>query len=152
MIQDVYEEVRKKHKLPPFLEMDKEFDLCTIEQEHNLLRGIKKKMDDRISYVVNLLETIIHPNAESVVDMYECRFFSDVEKKKVYDLIKQMHYLLRMIDESNVINDDKHDLECILAIHQAWPPLKDESLSFVKKLKEAWKNESHSKEHLNYMG
>lgn len=152
MIQETYEELRKKHKLPPYADIDSEFEICTIEQEHNLLKSVKKKMDDRISYILNILETVIHPNAESVSDMYECRFFSENEKKKVYDCVKQMRYLLRSIDESVLICDEKKDAEVINEIWAAWPDLKDSSLGFVRKLKESWKHESHSKETLNYMG
>ncbi|MBI4448912.1 hypothetical protein HY641_02705 [Candidatus Woesearchaeota archaeon] len=152
MIKETYETLCKEHKLPSYEEMDQEFDLCSIEEEHHLLRSVKKRMDDRVHYVGSLVETIIRPNPESYSDMYECRYFSDADKKKVYELLREMHHILRSLDESNVLCNEKRDAQLINEIFAAWPALKKEALSFIGRLKDAWRAQSNGKEHISYLG
>ncbi len=152
MIKDAYEELRKKHKLPPFHDLDKEFDISSIEEEHHPLLSIKKQIEERINYVSSFLENILHPNTDTVVDIYECRFFGESEKKKIFELLKKIQYLLRSLDESNILSDQKRDCEIINEIWNSWAELKEESLIYIRKLKDAWKQETSVREQPNYLG
>ena len=94
----------------------------------------------------------MHPNTDSVIDMYECRFFPESDKKKIYEQLRGMQFLLRSLDESNILCDEKHDIELINSIWHDWPRLKEAALAHVRKLKDAWKQPVGEREEVHYFG
>ncbi|MBU0472404.1 MAG: hypothetical protein KKF89_01905 [Nanoarchaeota archaeon] len=60
-----YEQLQKKHDLPTLNNMDKDFQISTIEAKKFLLKEIAKKMNEKIESYANLLEQILNPESDT---------------------------------------------------------------------------------------
>lgn len=152
MVEEIYSIYKKKHNLPSFAEMDNEFELNTIDTPDFFLRQIKRKMKEKLQELSELFSEILNPSSDSLIQLSECRVFDAAEKDRIYELFREIQYYLKALQESEYINKEKQDAELINTIYKDWKNIKTKSLSYIKKLKESWKNEIKLKEALEYFG
>jgi hypothetical protein len=153
MIKENYEKAKKVHPiLPEFEKINKEFELDLIESEHFLLRHIKRKIVEKVEPLTEILEHIINPDPNSFVDMYECRCFSNGEKKQVTDVFRHMMEQYRALLETDLIGEDNADAEIIRKTYDIWMQDKKIIIPLLKKLRESWQKHVEPKEILEYMG
>ncbi len=152
MIKQAYEKIKKKYKLPGYDEVNNELEISTIESEDFLLRQIRKKISERIESITDAFSFVLQPSADSLVDMHECRFFDDKDKKKMIDVYKKLMILSRQALEADIERDDKTDAEFINDFFKEWALLKKDALPFVKKMKTCWEKETEIEEKLEYFG
>jgi len=150
-MQEEFDKVAKKFSLPSFEELDYEFEISTLEKEF-LLRNIKRRVEDKLTYLAQLLSDIIQPNTESLASLYECNHFSEEEKEEILKIVRVLQYQLRALAESYIAMDDTADAKLITEITKEFPHLRKQSLPLVAKLKEVWKIEQDFKEVLEYLG
>lgn len=146
-----YDELKKKYSLPSFDRLNNEFEIYSLDKEF-ILRGIKKKMEERIDYLSSLLSEILQPSPESMPNMYECKFFMENDKEEVLKIFRSLQYFSRSLAESNIALDDDIDAKLICEIAEAFPKLRKDALPFLKKLKDVWKLKPDMKEVLEYFG
>ncbi|HSU73218.1 MAG TPA: hypothetical protein VLJ21_05215 [Candidatus Binatia bacterium] len=151
-LRDAYEQARKKYNLPSFNELDREFEIASIEVEENALREIRHRIHDRIEFGAGILDTICQPDPNSVRSMMECSFFGDTEKRKAYELSQKLAALWRSLTEAELLNDDKSDAEFIKHAFKEWQLFKEPLVTFVRKMRDSWKGTQTSKEELGYLG
>ena len=144
-IKERYQELRKKHKLPSFNEINKEFEISTIEKEEFLLREIRRKIAEKIEAYTKFLEDILHPDPPTTSNMYESRIFNDEDRNEIFKIYKRLMFFDRFSIETAVDEDDKKSSEYINAVFKEWGELKKQFLSFVKKSKESWLKDSDLK-------
>src|SRR3989344_4645542 len=94
-IQQEYEKLMKKYKLPKFDDIDALFEISTIENARFLLRGIIGKILEKINFYTQFLEQFLQPDTSSLSSMHEIRFFPEEEKQKIYSLYKRLMKLDR---------------------------------------------------------
>ena len=152
MIKDTYEKLKKRFDLPDYSEVNNELEVSSLESEDFLLRQVRKKISERIESITTELGSILQPSAESLVDMHECRFFDDKEKKRMVDIYKKLMILRRHALEADVEHDDKADAAVINEFFKAWKELKKDVLSFIRKMKSCWEKETEMEEKLEYFG
>lgn len=152
MVKRVYGKLKKDHpSLPDFEVLDDEFEISTCDKEF-LLRNIKKKIEEKLTFLSSILSDIVQPSPDSFESMYECSYFTAEDKEELVTILKAIQFHLRSVAESNIILKDHHDMDVITAITNEFPQLRKQALPHVTKLKEIWKRKADAKEVLEYFG
>ena len=153
MIKQTYETVRKEHPLlPEFDKINKEFELETIEQEQFFLRQIKRKIAEKLEIALALLEKIINPDTASLADIYECRVFTNGEKKQIMEHYRHLMEHYRALFETDLIGDDATDAETIFKLYDTWMKTKPHIIPVLKKMRESWQKQIEPEQILEYLG
>lgn len=147
-----YDSLKKKYSLPEFDELDAEFEISAIELESWMLKNICKKIGERLEITIDVVEKIFQPDTNSYSDVYECKFFTHTEKDALMLLFKQLMYLYRSLIEIEAVNDEKVYANFIKDFVSEWREIKKSLLPFLVKLKTTWKESTHKKERLEYLG
>ena len=151
-IKKHYEELKKKHSLPDYKSMDNDFEISKIDDTNFLLREISRKIIEKVEVFSGVLGFIVQPDTSSLADMHECGFFSETEKKKIFDLFKVLMTIDRTALELSIKNDEKELAKFIKDVHSKWGNIKKDVVDIVTKLKETWGREVDYKEDLGYLG
>ena len=152
-IEKRYNELRKKHKLPEFKEIDNEFEISDLEETDFLLRAIIRRMEEKLDFYSTMLEELLQPDTSNLYAMHETRYFDDDEKKQMYELYTKLMNFNRQSIEVSLEHNKKEESDFINNLFNEWKELKQELLGFVKKMKASWKTkETDIKEDLGYLG
>jgi len=151
-IEKQYNELRKKHRLPDFREIDFELELQDIESTAYLLKQILRKIGEKLEFYSRVIEETLQPDASNIYALHESRFFDEKEKKEMYDVYVKLMNLSRHSLEISLSNDEKSEAEVITRFFGEWKDLKEELIKYARKMKESWKPWADIKEDLGYMG
>ena len=152
MIEKAYETLAKKHGLPAFEDLDKEFDLKSIEDTHRFSASICKKILERIEPVVEFVEHLLQPDVNSLADMYECKYVDIEDKNHLYVCYRKLMKTYRTFLELELTRSEKEDCHFITLFVEEWEGIKKELLPIVIKMKSSWSTPAESKEVLEYLG
>jgi len=150
--EEQYNELRKKHKLPEFKEIDNEFEISDIEETSFLLRAIVRRIAEKLDFYTTMLEELLQPDTSNLYAMHETRFFDQSEKNKMYDLYRRLMDYNRQSIEFSLEHNDKDKVEFINNILNEWGSLRKELLKFVKKMRASWSIDTDIKEDIGYLG
>jgi len=150
-IKEIYQKFKRKYNLPDFDDIDNEFEISTIEEEHFLLREIRRKMHDKLSTLSKFLKQILFPEAD-IIDMHESRTFTDEEREKIYSLFRTILYLLRQNMLTALDESDQKTADYIKLVWQKWKTIKKESKWIIEKSAKSWTKETELREELAYLG
>ena len=128
-LEKEYEDLKKKYKLPDFKRLNREFDLEEIEHDGFLLKRIRNRLYEKVSFFIKILESILYPSSSDVASLYE------------------RHYLLVDIEE-----DEDKDSEFINTVYEDWLILKKDLIKFLDIMKESWKKEDKIPTEKDYFG
>ena len=151
-IEQEYNKLSKKYKLPKFKEIDDEFEISTFETPRFLIRNILRRIEEKLEFYIEVIGNLVHPDASSISTMYEVRYFSDEEKNEMYNLFKILMKSNRHIIELILINDVKSQTEFLNNFFVDWLTMKKELINYLDKMKESWEKESTIEEDLGYFG
>tara|TARA_Y100000294_G_scaffold50450_1_gene47513 strand:+ start:1229 stop:1696 length:468 start_codon:yes stop_codon:yes gene_type:complete len=151
-IEQEYNKLSKKYKLPKFQEIDSEFEISSLESPRFLIKNILRRIVEKLEFYIEVIGNLVHPDASSLTTMYEVRFFSEDEKNNMYGLFKKMMIFDRSIVGIVLSNDDKKQAEFLNKFFQKWLEMKKELASYIGKMKESWEKESTIEEDLGYFG
>ena len=151
-IEKQYNELRKKHKLPEFKEIDFEFEISDLEETNFLLRAIIRKIAEKLDFYSTMLEEVLQPDTSNLYAMHETRYLDENEKKQMYELYTKLMNFNRHSIEVSLEHDEKEKVDFVNNIFNEWKNLKQELLKFVKKMRASWKTEADIKEDLGYLG
>lgn len=151
-IKKKYEKLRETYTLPKFDEIDRIFEISTIENEEFLLRDILGKIIMKLEYYIKLLEELLQPDTSSMSSMHEINFFTESQKRDIYFLYKSLMKLHREAIETDLIQSEKNEAEYISKILKNWNSVKQELLGYIKTMKESWDKETKMEEELGYLG
>jgi len=148
-----YNELRKKHKLPEFKDIDFEFEISDLEETNFLLRAIVRRIAEKLDFYSTMLEEILQPDTSNLYAMHEIRYFDDDEKKQMYGLYSKLMNFNRQSIEVSLQHNEKDEADFVKDLFDEWKSLKQELLRFVKKMRASWKTEEADiKEDLGYLG
>ena len=148
-----YTELKKKHKLPEFKEIDFEFEISDLEETNFLLRAIIRRIAEKLDLYSTMLEEILQPDTSNLYAMHETKFFDEDEKRQMYELYTKLMNFNRQSIEVSLEHNEKEEADFIYSLFNDWKVLKQELLRFVKKMRASWKTEeSDIKEDLGYLG
>lgn len=151
-IEKQYNELRKKHKLPEFIEIDFEFEISDLEETNFLLRNIIRKIAEKLDFYSTMLEEVLQPDTSNLYAMHETRYFDEDEKNQMYDIYRKLMNLNRQSIEISLLRNDNNDADFISNAFEEWKAIKKELLKFVKKMRASWKIEADIKEDIGYLG
>jgi len=151
-IEQEYNKLSKKHKLPKFKEIDDEFEISTLETPKFLIRNTLRRIEEKLEFYIEVIGNLVHPDASSISTMYEVRYFSDEEKNEMYNLFKKLMKSNRNIIELILINDEKRQTEFLNNFFVDWLRMKKELINYLDKMKESWDKSSTIEEDLGYFG
>jgi len=149
-IKKRYEELKKKHKLPKFEEIE-EFQISDLEDTKFLLSEIRAKISEKVKAYTDFLSEILNPDT-NLTNMYESRIFSDKEKKEVFDVFKRLMFWKRAALQVSIGNDKAANAEFIGNFLAEWKELKPRLAKTVEQVKNSWETESEEAEKLGYFG
>ena len=151
-IEKQYNELRKKFRLPDFKEIDFEFEISDLEETNFLLRCIIRRIAEKLDFYTTMIEELLQPDTSNVYAMHETSFFSDIEKKLMYDLYKRLMSLNRSSIAASLNHNEKEEIAFIKTIFDEWKEIKKDLLFFVKKMKSSWNTELDIKDDIGYLG
>lgn len=154
-LKEEYEKLRKNYKLPSYEILDKEFELLYVTKLEEIkfpLRFIRRRINDKIAWFCNMLQNIIQPNPGSIISLEESKFFSDEDRKKMINLLKELMYIERESVLLDIDYDEKKDSEYITSVLGKWESIKKEISNFSERLKKGWKEEIKKEDKERYFG
>jgi len=147
-----YDALKKKHNLPDFKDLDREFCIGKLEDTQFILRMIMNKIIERLEGIFKTLSDIVQPSESSLANMYEAEVFSDDEKKAIFDMMKKLAYYHRELLIKDIDYNDDAAAALIIKYYKDWKEMKKELLGILEKLRDAWKGEATSKFEAGYFG
>ncbi len=150
-IKETYSNLQKKYKLLRFEEINKEFEISTIEKEEFLLREIRRKIAEKVELYTKVIDGVLQPEP-TIASLHEIKALSEHEKEKAYELYKKLMIINRKNIETSINESDSKTADYIKETLKQWDDIKHRFLAIIKKLKESWKSETELKQELNYLG
>jgi hypothetical protein len=151
-IKEKYELLRKKHNLPGFDELNREFDIEEISDETQLLaQKIREKIHEKFESYARMFESMLQPES-SLSDMYEAHYIEDSEKNNAYAVFKRLMKIIRCSSSVAINNTEEENAAFIKDAHHEWNQIKPDVSRQVKRLISIWDKETDIKEDLNYFG
>jgi len=151
-IEQGYNKLRKKYKLPKFNEIDSEFEISNLESTNFLIRDILRRIVEKLEFYIEVIGNLVHPDASSLSTMYEVRYFSDDEKNDIYTLFKKLMKANRSIIGLILVSDEKKQTDFLKDFLNEWQDMKKELINHIGKMKDSWEKESTIEEDLGYFG
>lgn len=147
-----YEKLAKKYKLPDFKDIDADFEISDVENHDLLLKGILRKIGEKLEFYNGILSEVLQPDASSLSAMHETRFFNDAEKGSMYSLFKDMMGHYREIIMLMLKNDEKEQALFLGRFFAEWQGIKKQLADIIGKMKDSWESEITREEELGYFG
>ncbi len=147
-----YSELKKKHKLPDFREIDFEFEISDLEETNFLLRAVVRRIAEKLDFYSTMLEELLQPEPSNLYAMHETGFFDEGEKKQMNALYSRLMILNRSSIEVTLNSSENEQAAFVSNTFNEWKTLKNELLKLVKKMKGVWTSETEADEDVGYMG
>ena len=147
-----YSELRKRHKLPEFREIDNEFEISDLEETNFLLRAIVRRIAEKLDFYSTMLEEILQPDTSNLYAMHEIRYFNENEKKQMYELYTKLMNFNRQSIEVSLSRNEREEADFVGSMFNEWKNLRQDLLKYAKKMRASWKTEADIKEDLGYLG
>lgn len=148
--QAEYGKLAKKHNLPQFAELDKEFDLGN-ECSNFPLRDVRKKMSEKFDAMLDLLAGIVSPE-HTISQLHEFKFISDAEKKRAWEIYRILMAISRESLRLGILVSEPEDAKFIVASWHEWNELKPDMVKLVEKIRDSWNEETDYEEDIGYVG
>lgn len=151
-LEKTYKELAKKHKLPDFAMLDREFEVSSIENDKFLLKEIIIKMTEKIDFYAMLINSVLHPDNGTLAPLHECKAFDDGKKDKLFDLYRRLMHGHRKGILSMLRGNEKEEATFITEFFKEWAAIKSQLEDMLNIMQSSWEGESSIKEELRYFG
>ncbi len=141
-IEQEYNNLSKKYSLPAFKEIDKEFEISSLEDTSFLLRNTLRKISEKLEFYTNMLNDLLQPDTSSLSSMHEISFFTEEEKNDIYQIFKQLMRLNRNITELILEADEDKTAQFLNSFFTEWLEIKKVLISCTNKMKKSWEKEN----------
>jgi Glu-tRNA(Gln) amidotransferase subunit E-like FAD-binding protein len=121
-IKAKYELLKLKYKLPPWKELDEDFDVSKsfIGESELILKDIRRKMNEKLASSLHLFETFMNPQA---APLFIVNVLKNLEKKD-WENIKEIYNEIAKIQFPQILADtiysEDKEVELILEISNLW--------------------------------
>ncbi len=141
-IKAEYEKLKHKYKeLPPFEEINNNFELIAIDKPGFRSRQIRRLMHDRVIFFCRIIEGILYFSSQSAISAYEANFFNEEEKEEISKIHKRLMIYERESLCLDVNSNENSDIEYIIKLSKEWNELKKELDKIANKMKDCWQKE-----------
>lgn len=144
LLKERYLELQKKHNLPSFQELNKEFGIekTEIEKFDILIREIRKYVADKLLNYLKFIETILNPSNASMVIFSIIKTLGADEKQKLTEVYKKLAKTELDLIELDISFNEEKEAEFINKNYLLWKELSRELMIVIAKVKENWDKES----------
>ena len=149
-IKEKYNELKDKYNLPSFEELDACFEISNIEDK-NLLRGIRKKIAEKIDFIHQVIEPFVQPD-NSFSSLHEIDVFLEDDRIKLMALYKKIMILIRELVKLNLIQNEENDAKFVKGFYDEWKNMREEVLLMVEKAQSSWYGEDIKGFNIDYLG
>ncbi|MDP2628722.1 MAG: hypothetical protein Q8P15_02395 [Nanoarchaeota archaeon] len=143
-LKEKYKEIKKKHGLPSFEDLNKDFGIEKIAEYETdfLIREVRKYIGERSSNYLRFLETILNPvNAPMFVFSFIKLIGSD-EKKRLTEIYKELIKEEIKVLELDMEFSEEKEAKFIREYFVFWQKIKKEMLELLVKVNGNWDNKS----------
>ena len=140
-IKKEYKKLEKKYKLPNFEKLDKEFEISTLETDEFLIRNIRRRINNKLTFFTQIFDSVLFPNPNSLISIHESKSFLEEEKNKMMKFYNKLMILERTSILFDVDPDDKKEAQYINKLFKEWSGIKEKTNKLVEKMKSSWKDE-----------
>ncbi|MAG02727.1 hypothetical protein CMI42_05300 [Candidatus Pacearchaeota archaeon] len=131
-----YQELSKKHKLPDFTELNKQFDIEDVQLDTEfLLRKIRRIITEKITNYIRFVELLLNPSSAPMF------FFNIIKKLETTDktALSKIYEKLSSLEVQTISLDlDYNEEKEVLFINKAFElcskEIKDSLLEIMKKI------------------
>jgi len=150
-MEETYNKLKKKYNLPNLDLLDEEFEVSSIEFDHFILRQFRRKIIEKLEEIRRVFDNIVQTET-NLVSILEASVFSDAQKNEVLNLYRKMMFFDRWSFELDIEGGDAKNAEFLREVTAFWKSSKRELLSYAKKIKDCWHQETASTERAGYFG
>ena len=137
----------KKYSLPPFDDLNREFDIGKIESySGNLIRDIRRMMMEKIVHYIRLGELMLNPSQASPVFLVLLRDINSEDKKSIDNIFKNFVKLEIDSYKADSEYDEKTEAILIKEIYSIWNNTKPSIMNIVNLMERNWGNNQTKKE------
>src|SRR3989344_3774955 len=154
MVADKFELAKSYKKikgLPNFDDLNSDFEIESIKEEHFLTRSIRRKINEKVIFFCRIIESLLYPTQQHIINMREITNFSEDKKKEIDKIYKELMLYERQSLLLDVSPNNKDDINYINDVFNFWKKIKPKMEEIVKIMQEAWKKEK-ALEKNNYFG
>lgn len=147
-MKDQYQKL--DYELPEYEDLDRYFQISSIENKEQLLRQIASKIVEKADHISSTIEEMLNP--ERFNTLHESNQFIETEKKEMLRVYRKLHYYSRKFE---VLNIDCKEEECagfIREFYKEWLELKPAIINILEKIRDSWNSDKKKKLELNYFG
>jgi hypothetical protein len=151
-LKELYAEIEKAHKLPPFDSLNKDFDIDVIDaQSKHLIKEVAKKLFERIELFKKILETSLQPDV-SLLSMQEAEYLSETDHEVIADVLRRLMKLDRTLLVAELENDENLYAGFIKDAAEEWSKMKKELSPVIQHMLAGWSTKHKIKQFHHYMG
>lgn len=146
-IEDVYNEIRKKHNLPEFEKIAQDFDIEKIQNKETkfLLREVRRAISEKITAYIHLFENLINPNAPPIFIFSILQKMPQKDKNRIKEIYKTLSENQIEIMKLDTIYNEEKEAEFVKKIFKKWQELKKEIHELIENFEKNLKSEEISK-------
>ncbi len=151
-VRKAYEPLAGKYKLPAYDEINRVFEIETIEETGFLLRHILQQMYETLERYTKILEDVLQPDS-NLAGLVESGALSEEHKRKLYKVFRAIMYLNRKAIATAASSSEEEEATTIKLIMQSWQNIAPELVETGTLLADAWKKEDKQKPEVQgYLG
>ncbi|MEK6894273.1 MAG: hypothetical protein AABX10_02320 [Nanoarchaeota archaeon] len=129
----VYEEIKKKHSLPSFEDLNIDFDIGRIRRDSgNLIRDIRRIMMEKIVYYVRLVEVMVNPSQASPIMLMLLKDINSDDKKVIDSVMDSFVELEIASHKLDVLSGVDEESKLVNHINSTWNKKRGEVMHLVK--------------------
>ncbi len=136
-VKKKYIELRKKHSLPEFNEVEEHFNITSLDSENLTLKSIIKQIKSTIEERAKFFESIIQPDTD-ITTMHEVEFLNNNDREESIRILRE---LMKSYRKADLIIFDYEEEEAINYIKETTNKvieLKPRIKKIINKLIRAW--------------
>ena len=146
-----YEELTKKYDLPPYQELDADFEIYSLDEEDDIIRETLKKIYEKVDSYTKFMEDLIQPDSRISL-MREASTLNPQERAIISKIHMKGMLITRELLELNLSYDEKEAAEIIKKDYEEWQSIKKELKQIICKLKESWMKDIKIEQDRGYFG
>lgn len=152
-LKQEYSVIEKKHKLPGFYEMNKEFDIEKLQEKETdfLLREVRRAMIEKNAAYLRFVEMFQNPSNAPMFFLALVRNLGNSSKKILDEMYLALgKFEIRSIALDNEYNEEK-EAEFVKELFREWQEIKRRFSQLSKDLNDSWERKAEKRDK-GYLG
>ena len=142
-INEEYDELRKKYKLPSFDEVNYEFEISALDVNKipSLSRGILRAICNKMGLLLNYVEPVISPNPQGLHGYIEIQNTTNDEKKEIFEFYKDLSKKYHKAYSTELTEKEEEIIKEIKNVLKYWDSVRVRFKKISEVINKAWEKE-----------